>query len=51
VAPLFGPRLSGFLATYPIFGGVLATFAQRLSGAAAAERVLHGSPACSCCSR
>jgi len=42
LAPLFGPRLSGLLATYPLFAAVLAAFAHRLSGAAAAERVLRG---------
>jgi hypothetical protein len=42
LAPLFGARLSGLLATYPLFGAVLAAFAHRLSGAAAAERVLRG---------
>jgi len=42
LAPLFGARLSGLLATYPLFGAVLAAFAHRLNGAAAAERVLRG---------
>jgi hypothetical protein len=42
VAPLLGARLSGLLATYPLFGAVLAAFAHRLSGAAAAGRVLRG---------
>lgn len=42
LAPLFGARLSGLLATYPLFAAVLAAFAHRLSGAAAAERVLRG---------
>jgi hypothetical protein len=42
LAPVFGARLSGLLATYPLFGAVLAAFAHRLSGAAAAERVLRG---------
>ena len=42
LAPLFGARLSGLLATYPLFAVVLAAFAHRLSGAAAAERVLRG---------
>ena len=34
--------MSGLLATYPLFGAVLAAFAHRLSGPAAAERVLRG---------
>ena len=42
VAPLLGARLSGLLATYPLFGAVLAAFAHHLSGAAAAARVLRG---------
>ena len=42
LAPVFGARLSGLLATYPLFGAVLAAFAHRLSGAAAAGRVLRG---------
>ena len=42
LAPLLGPRLSGLLATYPLFGAVLAAFAHHLSGAAAAGRVLRG---------
>ena len=42
LAPLLGPRLSGLLATYPLFGAVLAAFAHHLSGAAAASRVLRG---------
>ena len=42
IAPALGARLSGLLATYPLFGAVLAAFAQRQSGAAAAGRVLRG---------
>src|SRR5437762_13840781 len=42
VAPWLGARLSGLLATYPLFGAVLAAFAHHLSGAAAAGRVLRG---------
>jgi hypothetical protein len=42
IAPLLGAQLSGMLATYPIFGAVLAAFAHRQSGAAAAGRVLRG---------
>src|SRR5882762_1286462 len=41
LAPAFGARLSGLLATYPLFGAVLAAFAHRFSGAAAAERALR----------
>ena len=42
LAPVFGARLSGLIATYPLFGAVLAAFAHHLSGAAAAGRVLRG---------
>ena len=42
IAPLLGAQLSGMLATYPIFGAVLAAFAHHQSGAAAAGRVLRG---------
>jgi len=42
LAPLVGARLSGLLATYPLFGAVLAAFAHHQSGAAAAGRVLRG---------
>ena len=42
LGPLLGGRLSGLLATYPLFGAVLAGFAHRLSGPANAERVLRG---------
>jgi hypothetical protein len=42
MAPLVGARLSGLLATYPLFGAVLAAFAHHQSGAAAAGRVLRG---------
>ena len=41
-APLLGPRWSGLLATYPAFAAVLAGFAHRRRGAAAAMRVLRG---------
>jgi hypothetical protein len=42
LAPLAGPRLSGLLATYPVFAAVLAGFSQRGRGAAAAIQVLRG---------
>src|SRR5207248_6883735 len=42
IAPLLGARLSGMLATYPLFGAVLAAFAHHQNGAAAAGRVLRG---------
>jgi hypothetical protein len=41
-APFLGARLSGLLATFPIFGTVLAFFAHRQQGAAAARQVLTG---------
>lgn len=41
-APLLGARLSGLLATYPLFGAVLAAFAHHLSGAAAAAACCEG---------
>ena len=42
LASLLGARLSGLLATYPLFGATLAGFAHRLNGPAAAKRVLQG---------
>jgi hypothetical protein len=41
-APRLGPRLSGLLATFPVFATVLAVFAHRLQGGAAAQQVLRG---------
>jgi hypothetical protein len=41
-APLLGPRLSGLLATFPVFATVLTLFAHRLQGGAAARQVLWG---------
>jgi len=41
-APLLGPRLSGLLATFPVFATVLAVFAHRLQGGAGAQQVLRG---------
>jgi hypothetical protein len=41
-APYLGPRLSGTVATYPIFAVVLAVFAQMSGGAQASRDVLRG---------
>lgn len=41
-APILGPRLSGVLATFPVFATVLAVFAHRLQGPFAARQVLWG---------
>ena len=42
LAPRLGARLSGLLATYPLFAAIIAAFAHRLQGAAAAVSVLRG---------
>lgn len=42
VAPLLGPRLSGLLATFPLYGGILAVFAHHREGPAPAVQVLRG---------
>ena len=43
LAPALGPRLSGILATFPVYAAVLAVFAHRTgAGAAAAAQVLGG---------
>jgi hypothetical protein len=42
VAPLLGPRLSGIIATFPVFAAVLAIFAHRAQGERAAHQVLWG---------
>lgn len=42
IAPVLGPRLSGVLATFPVFASVLAVFAHRLQGPLAARQVLWG---------
>jgi hypothetical protein len=42
LAPRFGPRLSGLLATYPVFAAVLAAFSHHARGAGAAIQVLRG---------
>ncbi|HKW73072.1 MAG TPA: hypothetical protein VJQ08_09630 [Candidatus Dormibacteraeota bacterium] len=41
-APLLGPRLAGLLAPFPLYGALLAAFAHRLEGSAAAVEVLRG---------
>jgi hypothetical protein len=41
-APALGPRLSGLLAPFPIYGSILAIFTQQLEGPAAAVGLLHG---------
>ncbi|MBV8767074.1 MAG: hypothetical protein JOZ66_19395 [Hyphomicrobiales bacterium] len=41
-AATLGPRLSGLLATFPIFATVLTVFAHRVQGATAARQVLRG---------
>jgi hypothetical protein len=42
MAPALGPRLTGLLAPFPLYGLVLAVFAHRLHGPAAAIAVLRG---------
>ena len=37
-----GPRLSGLISPFPIFGVVLAAFSHRMAGAEAAARVMRG---------
>jgi uncharacterized membrane protein (GlpM family) len=39
---VLGPWLAGLLATFPLFGAVLAIFAHQFQGAESATRVLHG---------
>jgi hypothetical protein len=41
-APRLGARLSGLLATYPLFAAILTAFAHRLQGPEAAVSVLRG---------
>src|SRR5207237_10782738 len=41
-AHVLGPRLSGVLAAFPVYAGILTVFAHRLHGAAAAVQVLRG---------
>jgi hypothetical protein len=42
LAPVVGPRISGVVATYPVFAAVLAGFSQRARGAGAALQLLRG---------
>jgi hypothetical protein len=42
VAPLIGPRLTGLLATIPLYTAILTVFAHRLQGPAGAASVLRG---------
>ena len=42
LAPTLGPRATGLLSPYPLYAGILAIFAQRLQGPAAAVGVLRG---------
>jgi hypothetical protein len=42
LAPLLGSRLTGLLTPFPIYASIMALFAHRLHGPAAAVRVLHG---------
>jgi hypothetical protein len=42
LAPVVGPRLSGLLATYPVFAAVLVAFSQHGRGVPAAVQVLRG---------
>jgi len=42
LAPALGPRLTGLLATFPLYGAILAGFAHHLQGPGPATRVLRG---------
>jgi hypothetical protein len=42
LAPILGPRLTGLLSPFPLFGAVLTIFAHHLQGPAAAAGVLRG---------
>ena len=42
VAPVLGSRLSGLLTPFPLYATILAVFAHRLQGPAAATSVLRG---------
>jgi hypothetical protein len=42
VAPALGPRLTGLLAPFPLYGAVLAVFAHRVHGPASPIAVLRG---------
>jgi len=41
-ATVLGPRLTGLLSTYPLYGAILAGFAHHLQGPGPATRVLRG---------
>lgn len=41
-APTLGPQMTGLLAPFPVYATILAVFAQRQQGPAAAVRVLRG---------
>ncbi len=42
VAPALGPRLSGLLATFPVYAAILTVFAHQLQGSPPAIQVLRG---------
>jgi hypothetical protein len=42
IAPALGPRLTGLLAPFPLYGAVLAVFAQALEGPGPATALLRG---------
>jgi hypothetical protein len=42
LAPLLGPRMSGLLAPFPLYGAVLASFARSTEGTDAAIQVVRG---------
>jgi hypothetical protein len=42
IAPTIGPHLTGLLSPFPVYAGVLAIFAHRQGGGAAADDVLTG---------
>jgi hypothetical protein len=42
IAPRVGPRLTGLLALFPLYGATMACFAHRLQGSAAAVGMLRG---------
>jgi len=41
-APILGPRLSGLLATFPVYASILTVFAHELQGPGPAVQVLRG---------
>jgi hypothetical protein len=42
IAPTLGPHLSGLLAPFPLYAGILTIFAHRLQGPGSAAGVLRG---------